>query len=109
MKETNLRAQKHRLSCLTAERKLNNPVYNILVKAGLVACLFLLPGGLAAQDFAAVLEHERRAYALALNLQTTEAHALIPNPKTVSEHYVVALAEALELLVTEDPREVRRI
>jgi tetratricopeptide (TPR) repeat protein len=81
---------------------LNNVVYNIFGKAGLLACLFLLPGWVAGQDFT-LSEHERRAYALALNLQAAEAHALIPNPKTVSEHYVMALAEALELLVTEDP------
>jgi len=37
-----------------------------------------------------------------LNLQTEEAHALIPNPETAQEHYVIALAEALELLITED-------
>ncbi len=37
-----------------------------------------------------------------LNLQTDEVHALIPNPQTAQEHYVTALAEALELLISED-------
>lgn len=37
-----------------------------------------------------------------LNLQADEAHALIPEPKTAQEHYVTALAEALELLISED-------
>ena len=37
-----------------------------------------------------------------MNLQTEEARALIPKPETPQEHYVTALAEALELLITED-------
>lgn len=39
---------------------------------------------------------------MVLNLQTDEAHSLIPEPKTAQEHYVTALAEALELLISED-------
>lgn len=42
------------------------------------------------------------AYDLVLNLQPIEAIQLIPNPKTASENYVVSLAEAVELLITED-------
>ena len=44
----------------------------------------------------------RKVYELVLNLQVEEAHQLIPHPETVQEHYVTALAEALELLITED-------
>ncbi len=43
-----------------------------------------------------------KAYDLALNLQTTEALELVPNPQTPQEHYVASLAQALELLITED-------
>jgi tetratricopeptide (TPR) repeat protein len=39
---------------------------------------------------------------LVLNLQTEEARTLIPQPRTVQEHYVMSLAEALELLISED-------
>lgn len=42
------------------------------------------------------------AYNLTLNLQTNEALELIPNPQTPQEHYVVSLAQAFELLITED-------
>lgn len=42
------------------------------------------------------------AYELVLNLQVKDAHTLIPEPVTAQEHYVIALAEALELLITED-------
>lgn len=43
-----------------------------------------------------------KAYRLVLNLQFEEAHQIIPSPATAQQHYVVALAEALELLITED-------
>ena len=44
----------------------------------------------------------QKAYELVLNLQLEEVHQLIPAPVTAQQHYVVALAEALELLITED-------
>jgi len=44
----------------------------------------------------------QKAYDLVLNLQLEEVHQLIPAPITAQQHYVVALAEALELLITED-------
>ena len=47
-------------------------------------------------------EPTAKAYALALNLQTADALALLPLPKTAEEHYVVSLAQAIELLVSED-------
>jgi len=47
-------------------------------------------------------EPTSKAYALALNLQIAEALALLPQPKTAEEHYVVSLAHAIELLVSED-------
>jgi len=71
-------------------------------KAGVIACLFLLCGLAAvAQEwhFDAATE---KAYQLVLNLQTDAVHQQIPKPVSVQEHYVTALAEALELLITED-------
>ena len=47
-------------------------------------------------------EPTQKAYELVLNLQLDEVHQLIPEPETAHQHYVVALAEALELLITED-------
>ena len=47
-------------------------------------------------------EPTQKAYELVLNLQLEEAHQLIPEPETAQQHYVIALAEALELLITED-------
>jgi len=44
----------------------------------------------------------QKAYELVLNLQLAEAHEMIPSPETAQQHYVIALAEALELLITED-------
>lgn len=43
------------------------------------------------------------AYNLALNLDVDSVHVLLPEPKSSQEHYVTALAEALELLLTENP------
>lgn len=47
-------------------------------------------------------ETSRKAYDLVLNLQLEEAMQLIPDPKTAQDHYVVSLAEAIELIITED-------
>jgi tetratricopeptide (TPR) repeat protein len=81
---------------------------NIIVRntrAGFIACLFLLfPVAVVnAQEQQWVFdETTQRAYDLVLNLQTEEAMALISQPGTAQEHYVLSLAETLELLLTED-------
>jgi tetratricopeptide (TPR) repeat protein len=102
MKATNLRQQRHRLQLQQEERKLNNIVFCLHQKAGIIACLFLfLAISTNAQEWH-FDENTQKAYELVLNLQTEEARILIPSPKTPQEHYVMSLAEALELLVTED-------
>jgi hypothetical protein len=68
-----------------------------------MACLFLLLffTQLNAQQWqfdAATL----KAYNLALNLQITEALEIVADPKSPQEHYVASLAQALELLISED-------
>ncbi len=84
------------------EKKLNNIQFHIIKKACFITCLFLcLAIQLAAQDWKFDLA-TKQAYDLVLNLQTQDARLLIPNPETTQEHYVTALAEALELLITED-------
>ena len=47
-------------------------------------------------------ELTQRAYAHALNLDFDRVHQLIPSPTTTQHHYVVSLAETLELLINED-------
>ena len=42
------------------------------------------------------------AYRLVLNLEFEKVHQLIPSPTSAQQHYVVSLAEALELLLNED-------
>ena len=37
-----------------------------------------------------------------LNLQIEDAKQLVSNPRTIQENYILSLAEALELLITED-------
>jgi hypothetical protein len=88
------------------ERKLNNSYTILYKKAALTVCLFL-----CLQGFATTLpvdvqwsfdEKSQQAYNLVLNLQIEEARQQIPDPETAQQHYVVALADALELLITED-------
>lgn len=77
-----------------------------------MVCLFLLPFVLYSSTTAPAKgvmadqwkfdEATQKAYDLVLNLQVEEAHQLIPTPETAQQHYVTALAEALELLITED-------
>nr|HPM30570.1 hypothetical protein [Chryseolinea sp.] len=84
------------------ERKLNRLQFHILEKACFITCLFLC---LVIQSLAQDWKFDpatKQAYNLVLNLQTQDAHLLIPNPETAQEHYVTALSEALELLITED-------
>ena len=84
------------------ERKLNKITRHFYRKAGFLACLFLcLQINLSAQEWS-FDANTQKAYDLVLNFQTQEAIDLIPEPKTVQEHYVTSLAEALELLITED-------
>lgn len=87
---------------LAEGRKLNNFVFCLLKKAALWVCLFLCLAQPALAQEWKFDEKTQRAYDLALNLQTNEVHELIPDPQSVQEHYVTALAEALELLITED-------
>jgi TolA-binding protein len=102
MKATNPKLLKLLPLHQAAERKLNNIVFCLHLKASLVACLFLcclLPARAQEWKFDAT---SQQAYDHVLNLQMDEARALLPNPKTPQQHYVLALADALELLITED-------
>lgn len=74
-------------------------------KAGFTACFFLWLVFFHTPARAQVWKFDEptaKAYALALNLQTSDALALLPQPKTAGEHYVASLAQVIELLVTED-------
>jgi tetratricopeptide (TPR) repeat protein len=79
-------------------------------KAAVLVCLFLWVSSLPALSTTPedpkkaqwnFDEISQKAYDLVLNLQLEEAHNLLPAPKTAQEHYVVSLAEVLELLITE--------
>jgi hypothetical protein len=103
MMATNQKQLRWQLQPQPGEKKLNNKSFIGYRKAGVVVCLFLFADYVARADdgwrFDAAT---KKAYDLVLNLQTAEALALIPQPQTAQEHYVTALAEALELLITED-------
>lgn len=67
-----------------------------------MVCLFLLVfGSVRAQEFSFDQNH-LDAYRLALNLQPAEALQKIPDESLVEAAYVASLAEAVELLITED-------
>jgi hypothetical protein len=71
-------------------------------KAALIGCLFLcvcLP--VYAQEWS-FDSTSQEAYEHVLRLELQEVHTLIPQPESAQEHYVTALAEAVELLLTED-------
>jgi tetratricopeptide (TPR) repeat protein len=77
------------------------------IKAALWVCLFLCSYPAMSQEWT-FDKNTHIAYRLALDLHTGEVHKLIPHPETPQEHYVVSLAESLELLVTEDIEKYRR-
>lgn len=70
----------------------------------IITCLFLslfLPGKGVAQEW--VFDSLcQEAYNRILDLRTDEVLQLLPQPQTPQERYIVTLAEALDLLVTED-------
>jgi tetratricopeptide (TPR) repeat protein len=97
------------------ERKLSKISFPRYKKAVPWICLFLLSfiqtiasgeatesGILSANDQWEFDAKSLTAYELVLSLRVKEARALIPEPATAQEHYAMALAEALELLITED-------
>jgi predicted negative regulator of RcsB-dependent stress response len=107
MKVTSLKPQKPQRLLPPAEEKSNKDFTcnQGKKKAVISTCLFLLLpfffNPLIAQQWV-FDENSRKAYDLVLNLQLEEAMALIPEPKTPQDYYVVSLAEALELIITED-------
>src|SRR3990170_1954420 len=113
-KAINLKQPKLWFKLPPEEKKLNNIILSALKKAAILVCLLLWsynagattvtdrPVAIVAEDQWKFDEVTKRAYDLVLNLQVEQAHQLIQQPITAQEHYVTALAEALELLLTED-------
>jgi tetratricopeptide (TPR) repeat protein len=105
MKVISPRQQKHPPLPQHAEEKLNKLSTTYKLKAVSYVCLFLLtqcqPLSLSAQQWS-FDENTRKAYDLILNLQTERALELITEPSNAQEVYLVSLAQAIELLITED-------
>jgi tetratricopeptide (TPR) repeat protein len=71
-------------------------------KAALMVCLFLCCLAATAQEWK-FDARTTQAYSEVLDLRVEEAAQLLqPNQKTAQEAYITGLAEALELLITED-------
>ncbi|HLT81518.1 MAG TPA: hypothetical protein VKZ86_10835 [Cyclobacteriaceae bacterium] len=68
----------------------------------LCLCLSLSCASAADADDWTFTERVSRSYDLTLNLRFDEALTLLDNPTTAQEHYVINLAHALELVLTED-------
>lgn len=81
----------------------NNNTIPDLKKTGLTACLFLCSLFCYGQEKQWLADEKlNRAYTLVLNLQVDEARTLLNEIKTPEQIYVASLADALELLVSED-------
>lgn len=72
----------------------------LTLTASLLLCLLSFCPAVA--DDWAFTERVARAYDLTLDLRFAEALSLLDNPTTAQEHYVINLAHALELVLTED-------
>jgi len=77
---------------------LANP--RLILTTSLLLCLTSLCPAVA--DDWTFTEKVSRAYDLTLDLRFSEARSLLDNPTTAQEHYVINLAHALELVLTED-------
>lgn len=74
-------------------------------KVNRIVCLLLFSGLSISISWAQEWSMDARtleAYEKVLNLHPAEAIALIPEPTTAQEYYVVSLAKTIELLLTED-------
>lgn len=88
-------------------RKLNNMMHLSYWKAGLLVCFFFCCQCAFATNTPATPDWKfdsltNIAYRHVLNLELEEARAMIPKPETAQQHYVLALADAIELMITED-------
>jgi tetratricopeptide (TPR) repeat protein len=107
MKATNLRPLKLQLLLQSEERKLSKHRIIFHKKAAVTVCLFLF---IVSHTFSTTPadtqwtfdDATQQVYNLVLNLQVEEAYQSIHEPETPQQQYVIALAEALELLITED-------
>lgn len=105
MKAINRKVQKHPSPLQVAGKRSNNYFFEKIIsrKASCIACLFLLlaePLSFA-QDL--VFDSgEQQAYSLALALRPTEALEKVSEENSIGAVYIASLAEAIELLVTED-------
>lgn len=83
---------------------MNNNIFILFKKAGLIACLFCLTifqsGNTQSLKFTESVQH---SYALTLDLQFENARAALSNNESIEAKYVATLTEVLELLLTEDP------
>jgi tetratricopeptide (TPR) repeat protein len=108
MMETNQKAQKLPLPRPHEEGRLNRTLVRgkLLLKATGLVCLFLcLRITASAQEQHEDLNFDpvlRAAYASAINLRPAEAFEKLGEQTTVEAVYVASLAEAIELLITED-------
>jgi tetratricopeptide (TPR) repeat protein len=102
MKETSQKQIRQLFLRQLVERKLNNSLLkNTITKAGIFVCLFLFAISYASGQSWKFDENLQRAYEHALNLNPAGCFSLIKIPETAQQHFVLSVAEAVELLATE--------
>lgn len=84
---------------------MNNNSTILYQKAALTVCLFLLSFAHTRAQEWQFTPTTQKAYDLIMDLRTADAYELIPQPKTIQEHYVIGFGHALELLISEDPKQ----
>nr|MCU0357000.1 hypothetical protein [Cyclobacteriaceae bacterium] len=101
----------HPLHRYAEEKPLGNRTTILLLKAGLITCLFLwLSTPLSAQHTSRWL-HEpvyRDAYNNCLQLKTETARNLLRGRTDPEAYALLSLSDALELMITEDPAKFSR-
>lgn len=107
MKATNPKAQNPRLPLLHAEERSNKLLihWTVTSKAAVLVCLFLflcLPFSRAQEADLVMDKALLEAYQSVLDLRTVEALQKLPDENSVEAVYIASLAEAIDLLITED-------
>jgi TolA-binding protein len=103
MKVISLKLPKPLQLLLPAEEKLNNILMILYRKASAVTCLFLFFVLSNANAQECPFKVNAAIHQRVLNLQFDIAAELIDKPETVADHYLLSLAESLELIISENP------
>jgi tetratricopeptide (TPR) repeat protein len=87
---------------------LNNILIDLIRKAGIIVCLFCFSSPLFSQPSFQFNEKEQELYRQVLDLDLDQVFSELANPSRIEEHYILSLAQTVDLLIHEDDDRFKR-